>query len=81
MAQPGGALVWSHYPARDPVGFVQTVRELIARIEQSVAHYNTAAHPFRWTATPKRLNHCTMDEGVNEISENMPFHIIASRGL
>jgi putative transposase len=32
-------------------GSFRTVRELIARIERFVAHYNTTAQPFRWTAT------------------------------
>jgi transposase len=32
-------------------GSFRTVRELIARIERFIAHYNKTAQPFRWTAT------------------------------
>jgi putative transposase len=32
-------------------GSFRTVRELIARIERFVAHYNETARPFRWAAT------------------------------
>lgn len=36
-------------------GSFKHVRELVARIEQFVAHYNTTARPFRWTASSDSL--------------------------
>jgi putative transposase len=38
-------------------GSFRSVRELIARINQFVRHYNRHCRPFAWTATPDSIFH------------------------
>ena len=42
---PSGALVWTHHAARHGPWAFRTVRELVRRIEQFVAHYNAPELP------------------------------------
>jgi len=51
VAEPSGDLVQHYHPTGYPPRTFRNVKELVAKIENFVAHYNAKSKPFMWTAT------------------------------
>ena len=55
LAQPGRDLVRSNNSPSHPTGTFTSVRVLIKRIKDYIAHWNEDAKPFEWTATADEI--------------------------
>jgi hypothetical protein len=53
--QPDRDLVRHHHPASDPARHLHLRQVLIGQIRDYIAHWNTNAKPFVWTATAEEI--------------------------
>jgi hypothetical protein len=65
-------LVRDHHPPVDPPWHVSSVNALITRIRDYVAHWNTDAEPFTWTATTDEIlaNVHWVQTSIKQLVEN-----------